>query len=73
MSPTRQVEPADKGELLDISLRTVRDALRDLQVGYVTLIVQDGVIIQIERREARQLRPPRIGPVSAPSCARNGP
>jgi hypothetical protein len=37
----------------------VSDALRDLQFGTVTLIVQDGLVIQVDRTEKRRL--PRRG------------
>ncbi len=35
--------------------RTLRDALRNLQYGTVTLVVQDGRIIQIDRSEKFRL------------------
>jgi hypothetical protein len=34
----------------------IRDALRGLQFGYVNIIVQDGVIVQIDRTEKRRLQ-----------------
>jgi hypothetical protein len=34
----------------------VRDVLRGLKFGTVTIIVQDGVVVQIERTEKRRLR-----------------
>jgi hypothetical protein len=34
----------------------VRTSLRNLQFGSVTIIVQDGVIIQIDRTEKRRLQ-----------------
>ena len=37
-------------------LSHVRDALRGLKFGTVTLIVQDGVVVQIDRTEKRRLR-----------------
>lgn len=36
--------------------QSIRDALRGLRFGTVTIIVQDGVIIQIDRTEKRRLR-----------------
>ena len=41
---------------LDEALAHVRDALRGLQYGEISVIVQDGVVIQIERTERRRLR-----------------
>jgi len=35
--------------------RTLRDALRSIRFGTVTLVVQDGRIIQIERNEKFRL------------------
>lgn len=32
----------------------VENALRDLQFGSVTLLVQDGVVVQVERTERRR-------------------
>lgn len=40
----------------DHELSHVRDALRGLKFGTVTLIVQDGVVVQIDRTEKRRLR-----------------
>jgi hypothetical protein len=38
------------------ALNQIRDSLRDLRYGSVNIIVQDGVIIQIDRTEKRRLR-----------------
>jgi hypothetical protein len=40
----------------DITLDEIRSALRNLRYGSVTIIVQDGVIIQIDRMEKRRLQ-----------------
>jgi len=34
----------------------IRDALRNLRFGAVNVIVQDGVVVQIDRTEKRRLR-----------------
>ena len=47
-SPDRLPEPA--------SLEQIREALRGLKYGIVSIIVQDGVVVQIERTEKRRLR-----------------
>jgi hypothetical protein len=39
-------------------LQQIRDALAGLRYGTVTIIVQDGVVIQIERTEKHRLRRP---------------
>jgi hypothetical protein len=33
----------------------VQDALRGLQYGQVTVIVQDGIVVQVERTERKRL------------------
>ncbi len=45
-----------RGEALDPTLEYVRQALAGLQFGLVTIIVQDGVIIQVERTERKRFR-----------------
>lgn len=39
-------------------LEHVRQALRGLRYGEVRLIVQDGVVVQVDRLERRRLSPP---------------
>lgn len=41
---------------LEYSLAQIRDALRTLEFGEVSIIVQDGVVIQIERTERKRLK-----------------
>src|SRR5262249_19894181 len=43
---------------LDSALKQVAHALQGLQFGTVTIIVQDGIPIQVERTEKRRLRSP---------------
>jgi hypothetical protein len=38
------------------ALRQVHEALHGLQFGQVTVIVQDGVVVQVERLERRRFR-----------------
>jgi hypothetical protein len=45
----------------DDAINQIRDALRGLRFGSVNIIVQDGVIIQIDRTEKRRLRSSRNG------------
>jgi hypothetical protein len=40
----------------DAVLNEIRDSIRGLRFGSVNIIVQDGVIIQIDRTEKRRLR-----------------
>ena len=42
--------------LYDEALEQVRQALAGLRFGTISVIVQDGVVIQIERTERRRLR-----------------
>ncbi|HEV2949076.1 MAG TPA: YezD family protein [Gemmataceae bacterium] len=48
-APDRELGPA---------LQQVAHALRDLHYGTVTIIVQDGIPIQVERTEKKRLRRP---------------
>ena len=43
----------------DDALAQIRESLRGLKFGSVNIIVQDGVIIQIDRTEKRRLRSTR--------------
>lgn len=45
------VSPADVLDRADEALGRIRAALRGLRYGTVTAIVQDGVIVQVERTE----------------------
>lgn len=38
-------------------LTVIQEALHGLQYGQVTVIVQDGVVVQVERTEKRRLKP----------------
>jgi hypothetical protein len=40
----------------DDAFTQIRDSLRGLRFGSVNIIVQDGVVIQIDRTEKRRLR-----------------
>ena len=40
----------------DPALDHIRDALRGLRYGTVSIVVQDGLVVQIERTEKRRLR-----------------
>lgn len=37
-------------------LQHIADALRGLKFGVISIIVQDGVVVQLERTEKRRLR-----------------
>ena len=47
--------PSREGTTDDAILQ-IRDSLRGLRFGSVNIIVQDGVVIQIDRTEKRRLR-----------------
>jgi len=49
---------ADPDEAVD----RIRSALRGLRFGTVTLVIQDGVVVQIERMEKLRLDTRRRGP-----------
>ena len=46
----------------------IRDALRGLKFGAVNIVVQDGVVVQIDRTEKRRLRKPGSSPENPPTA-----
>lgn len=54
MSETESTEPSPRNPRA--ALVHVEEALRGLQFGHVTIIVQDGVIVQIERTEKKRIQ-----------------
>ncbi len=53
---------AEQPASTDDAITQIRDSLRGLRYGSVNIIVQDGVIIQIDRTEKRRLRNSRTAP-----------
>jgi hypothetical protein len=51
--PARPLEPDASNRS---ALRFIEEALRGLQFGALTVIVQDGVVIQVERTERHRFR-----------------
>jgi hypothetical protein len=49
-------EPAEPVRGNRGALRYVEEALRGLQFGAVTIIVQDGVVVQVERTERHRFQ-----------------
>lgn len=43
-------------DALDQALFQIREALNGLEYGVLSIIVQDGVVVQIERTERKRLR-----------------
>jgi hypothetical protein len=60
MSPSHETADAQsetpRNALTPEALAQLMDSLRGLRYGVVSIIVQDGVIVQIERTEKRRLR-----------------
>lgn len=58
MEPTPQQlnSTSPRSGSVDDVLNQIRDSLRGLRFGSVNIIVQDGVVIQIDRTEKRRLR-----------------
>lgn len=48
--------PIQKREVTDAELDQVRQSLSGLLYGSVSIVIQDGVIVQIDRTEKRRLR-----------------
>ena len=57
---TRAVD--DETEDRDETLERVQAALRGIRFGTVTVVIQDGVVVQIERMEKIRLDARRPGP-----------
>lgn len=54
MSTRNDANSGDSAEAAEV-LSQVREAIRSLRYGQVTLIVHDGVVVQIDRLERRRL------------------
>jgi hypothetical protein len=50
-TPPGRERPAER-----LSLQHIEEALRGLQFGTVTVVVQDGIVVQVERTEKKRLR-----------------
>jgi hypothetical protein len=51
-----QTHTRETKTLADDAIKQIHESLRGLRFGSVNIIVQDGVIIQIDRTEKRRLR-----------------
>lgn len=60
--PAEPAPPVARDTSRDIGLEHIAAALQGLQFGVVLIIVQDGVIIQIERTEKTRLRGKKQNP-----------
>jgi hypothetical protein len=52
--PRREVSEPERTHR--VALRYVEEALRGLQYGALTIIVQDGVVVQVERTERHRFQ-----------------
>ena len=48
-------QPSETDVRMDNAMNQIRDSLRGLRFGSVVVLVQDGVVVQIERTEKRRL------------------
>lgn len=53
---TKVNQPGRQREVTDFELEQIRQSLRGLLYGSVSIVIQDGVIVQIDRTEKRRLR-----------------
>ena len=53
---TEASERLTRGKVPDSVVEAILDALRGVKFGQVTVTVQDGYVVQIERLERRRLR-----------------
>jgi len=56
ISQQPKLQVVEQAAPADDAINQIRDSLRGLRFGSVNIIVQDGVIIQIDRTEKRRLR-----------------
>ena len=49
------VASAARTDCEDLVLSQIRDSLRNLRFGHVQIVVQDGVVVQIDRLERRRI------------------
>jgi hypothetical protein len=56
ISPQPKSSASEQNAPADDEISQIRESLRGLRFGSVNIIVQDGVIIQIDRTEKRRLR-----------------
>ena len=54
--PRPILDPTVAGQTVEPALDDIRQALRGLRFGQITIIVQDGVVVQVERTERKRLR-----------------
>ena len=54
--PDHAAPGASREESTEQAVQHIRHALRGLQFGEVSVIVQDGVVIQVERTERKRFR-----------------
>jgi hypothetical protein len=55
-NPTSQIRTQQSVEPGEYALRQILNALQGIRFGSVNIIVQDGVIIQIDRTEKTRIR-----------------
>jgi hypothetical protein len=60
-TPSASHDPPVPRRDVEQTLAHVQDALRGLQYGEISIVVQDGVVIQIERLERKRLQRRRSG------------
>jgi hypothetical protein len=58
--------PGSGRHVTEAELDQVRQSLRGLTFGSVSIVIQDGVIVQIDRTEKRRIRRGELGPRSSP-------
>jgi hypothetical protein len=58
MSQTSNPTVDQRTARIEQAIEEVRDALRGLRYGEVSIVIQDGVVVQIERTERRRLPRP---------------
>ncbi len=60
VSPAMQAPAKRAAAYEDMVFGLVRNALKDLQFGTVTIVVQNGRVVQIERHEKTRIGQPEV-------------
>lgn len=60
MNETSSNAPPSASEREELAFEAIREALRALRFGTVTAVIQDGVVVQVERTEKVRIARNRI-------------
>ncbi|MES2792115.1 MAG: YezD family protein [Planctomycetota bacterium] len=56
IQPSAGERPAPRGRVPEVVVDAIVEALRGVKYGQITVTVQDGLVVQIDRMERRRLK-----------------